>query len=242
MQIDHRSYELLKEIKEVRVDGYGQVMTLKEEVPSQFPEIQSIRDFGGCYLVHGRYLLRASEVLKCNFLSMVDVSITKEFANAAELARKTGVEVEVLRGDFRNPDLYKDFTSTDASFLYEVLLHQDNYMEVIRQVTICTKKYIFIAQPCLKENYFNFPGGSVLLQFYESSLKEMLKMNSFWPEDEPEFDRFDPRVWMWGHTISHLLFALHGYGWRLKTGLKIPNVAGTHFDYAILAFSSPEAT
>jgi hypothetical protein len=41
------------------VVGYGSVMQLKQDLVSNLSGVSSLRDFGGCFLVEGRYLLDA---------------------------------------------------------------------------------------------------------------------------------------------------------------------------------------
>src|SRR4051794_21540301 len=83
------------DLPRIDVAGYGEVMTLKEALPASLAGITSLRDFGGCYLVHGRYLLHATRERKLAFASMVDVNPLPEFAAAADrlCAERPGTQV-----------------------------------------------------------------------------------------------------------------------------------------------------
>jgi len=222
----------------ISTNGYGEVMALKEAMAATLPPISSLRDFGGCYLVHGRYLLNPTRLLKLKFASMIDVNPLPEFAVAVEQARMDTpyTEFETVRGDFRDPALFAGLRPTDASLLYEVLLHQENYVEVLRNVCAVTGRFICIAQPCLREAFFSLPAGAVLLQFYDEALKDLLRAQSFWPK-EPRVERFMPAHWMWGQTVSHLVAVMQGFGWDLKSGSVVDNVCGPSWEYPLMVFA-----
>jgi hypothetical protein len=220
------------------VAGYGDVMRLKEELPASLPEITSLRDFGGCYLVHGRYLLHATRRRQLRRASMVDVNPLQEFLAAAAALQdeQPGTVVETVRGDFREPRLFDGLEPTDASLLYEVLLHQDNYVEVMKNVCRVTTSFVCIAQPCLREALVGLPGAAVLLQFLDEELKARLRTDSFWPV-EPRSEVFTTAHWMWGQTTSHLVDVMRGLGWRLVEGEVIDNVCGPCWEYPLLVFT-----
>lgn len=222
----------------IAVAGYGDVMKLKEALPAALPDIASLRDFGGCYLVHGRYLLHAVRARGLGFASMVDVNPLPEFFAAADRLRaeQPGTRIETLRADFRDPVTFSNLVSTDASLLYEVLLHQENYVEVMRNVCACTTRFVCVAQPCLRETLFPLPASVTLLQFHDDRLKELLRTQSFWPA-EPRTERFTTAHWMWGQTTSHLVDVMYGLGWTLAEGTVVDNVCGPCWEYPILAFA-----
>ena len=220
------------------VAGYGEVMTRKEALPASLDGITSLRDFGGCYLVHGRYLLHATRTRRLTFGSMVDVNPLPEFiAAAAELqVMNPDTKIETIRGDFREPSLFEGLKTTDASILYEVLLHQENYTEVMRNVCAKTARYVCIAQPCIREELFPLPSSAALLQFSDEALKDLLRTDSFWPK-EPRVDRFTTAYWMWGQTTSHLIDVMNGFGWSLAQGHVVDNVCGPCWEYPLLVFA-----
>ena len=158
---------------------------------------------------------------------MIDVNPLPEFVAAADAVRVSQPEtiIEIVRGDFRDPATYASLRATDASLLYEVLLHQENYVDVMRNVCACTERFIGVAQPCLREDLFALPGSASLLQFHDEPLKDLLRTGSFWPK-EPRTERFTTAHWMWGQTVSHLVDVMQGLGWRMLDGVVADNVCG----------------
>jgi hypothetical protein len=225
------------DLPRVGVDGYGLVMERKQRIPTELPGITSLRDFGGCYLVHGRYLLGPTRDRGLGFASMIDGNITDEFRAAVDALRPVcpGTTFEIVEGDFRDPDLYQRLPATDAALLYEVLLHQENYVEVVHRVCQVTDRYVCVAQPNLREELFTLPASAALLQFYDEPLKDLLREGTFWPA-EPPVDRFTTSHWMWGLTTSHLVEVFRGFGWRLAAGEIVENVCGRWWEYPLLVF------
>jgi hypothetical protein len=223
-------------MQKISVLGYGEVMEQKEDL-ARVPGLTSIRDFGGVYLVHGKYLLTGGDQPTTTSISMVDVTWREEYSAAVDewLLQHPGVQHEFVHGDFRDPDLYKRLSSVDVSLLYEVLLHQENYVEVIRQVTKLSRQAVCVAQPVLRERLFSLPSSVTLIQFLDEEVKNELRHESFWPQ-EPRVDRFDPRYWMWGHTASHLCDVFAGFGWRAENPVVATNACGDYWDYLLTRF------
>lgn len=220
---------------------YKEVMRLKEDMVTRVATVAtSWRDYGGCYIVNGRYLTAAvnaglNSPTKTTFASMVDISPTEGFHEAMK-AWPDYVERELVVGDFRDRSTYEHMRQpVDASILYEVLLHQENYVEVIRHVIARTKRYVLISQPCLLESEFKLPAAAVLLQFYDEKTKDMLREGSFWPK-EPPTQEYNPGFWMWGHTTSHLIAVMHGFGWKLLDGRIVQGCCGKHWECPVLCF------
>jgi hypothetical protein len=216
---------------------FGDVMQRKVALVAACEGAESLRDFGGLYLVHGKYLLEPAVALKAKYASMIDRMPRDEF-NAAIAAAKAAVpelDVEFTQADFREPAMYSKLRPVDVSILFEVLLHQENYMEVLRNVTKTTNKYICIAQPCLKEDEFPLPGAAVLLEFWDEALKTEFRTGGFWPV-EPRTETFDTRFWMWGQTASHFVHALGGFGWVVEYAEIAPEVCGKHWGFSMLRF------
>jgi hypothetical protein len=199
---------------------------------------KSLRDFGGLYLVHGRYLLEPAIALDAEFASMIDITPRPEFEDQVQLAKQKNpkLTVEFIRADFRELNLYQQLKPVDASILFEVLLHQENYIGILDQVSRITKNYICIAQPCLPDAAFELPGCATLLQFWPEELKDEYRQGVMWPK-EPRADAFTTRYWMWGHTASHLVSCLHGLGWRLEYGEEVPEIYGPKWDFLLMRFA-----
>jgi hypothetical protein len=224
------------QIRRVTTTELGVLMQMKVALVAGCAGTRSLRDFGGLYLVHGKYLLEPAVALGAEFASMIDLTPRTEFAAAIEKARSTlpGLEVEFVNHDFRDPELYKSLRAVDTSILFEVLLHQENYISVLQSVASKTERYICIAQPCLKEAMLGLPGSASLLQFWPESLKNNYRA-TYWPA-EPRTERFDTASWMWGHTVSHLIAVMHGIGWIVDDGEIIETVYGQYWDYPLLRF------
>lgn len=223
------------------VSGLDDVFQAKEDIVSGLLGVTSLRDFGGCWIVEGRYLLEPARALDATFVSMVEHGDTTVYEQrAAEAATQLqDAEFETVNGDFRNPDLFTSLCSVEASILYEVLLHQENYVEVIRNVTNTTSRYVCVAQPCLRESFFALPSSSTLLQFWDEALKDELREGSFWTEEQP-MTKFHSSAWMWGHSTSHLIDVFAGFEWVLEHGEVIDGACGLHWEYPLLVFRAPE--
>ena len=203
--------------------SYEEIIAEKVQLIAEIGSASSIRDFGGLYIVHGKYLLEGAEHLGASYAQMVDATPRDEFSTAAQefLDRNPGAEVDFAHGDFRETSLYEKLRPVDVSLLYEVLLHQENTVEVLRNVTNQTERVICIAQPCLAEEIFPLPNATVNLQFYPPELKDELREGSHWPGGEWA-ERFDTSKWMWGQTTSFLISCLWGLGWQLDS-IKVDN-------------------
>lgn len=246
--LEDSAIQLFKKIPMVKRDGIDlkrvvkntteEIRESKADLINNIGQAESIRDFGGVFLVHGKYLLEPALKLGCRYACMVDYNSPDALVSKVEEALEKNPELkyEFVGGDFRDSDLYKKIHPTDVSILYDVLLHQENYVEIIKQVALKTKKFICFAQPCLKESFFALPSGAVCLQFYDPTVKAFLKEGStIWP-DEPAVDKFMTRYWMWGHTISHIISVLYGLGWNLDYGEVIDNRGGIYWEYPLLRF------
>jgi hypothetical protein len=218
---------------------YEQIMQRKIELIAGIGKATSIRDFGGVWGVNGLYLIEGARALGCQRAEMVDFSATPELEDRLDALRKElSLEVRMTLGDFREAELIEKLQSVDVSILYEVLLHQDNAVEVVKNVASKTTRCLCVAQPVLKESFFSLPNGAVNLQFYPEELKDELRFPGWW-EAEPRTDRFDTRYWMWGQTPSYLKSVLQGYGWQ--PAYEALYEASEHWDYVLMRFvpSSP---
>jgi hypothetical protein len=176
---------------------------------------KSIRDFGGLWGVHGKYLLQPAITLEATFASEVDVTPTKEFDEACEATRSQApdLDIEFVNADFRDPKLYNGLRPCDLSILFDVLLHQDNYVSVMQNVANVTTQKICVAQPCLSDTTFPLPASATLLQFWPEELRDEYREGSVWPK-EPRTEIFATQYWMWGQTPSHIIDIMRGLGWR----------------------------
>lgn len=203
------SYDLLPAI------SIAEIRERKIALVAGYGQADSIRDYGGLWGVFGLYLLQGAKALGCKSAEMIDVTPRAEFAAAiSELQAQMAIEVTMTQADFRNPDIYKALDAKSVSLLFEVVLHQDNAEEVIKNVLAKTTSCVCFAQPVLKEEVFQLPNGCVNLQFFPEDLKDALRIPDWWPK-EPPVERFTTRYWMWGQTASYIQSIFHGHGWRL---------------------------
>jgi hypothetical protein len=219
-------------------DGFPTVFNRKVDLVAGSEGARSLRDFGGLYLVHGRYLLEPAVRLGATYAAEVDVTYREAFepAIAAAKAQSPGLEVEFVPGDFRDPAIYEGLRPVDVSILFEVLLHQENYVDVIRNVLRTTTSRVCVAQPCLRDDVLPLPAGAVLVQFLDEQTKAELKRDAAWPSDEPVATTFRTDLWMWGQTTSHLIAVFQGFGWELEFGETFDGVCGPYWDYPLLRF------
>ncbi len=224
-------------LKSLALSGVHDLCQEKVNLVAGCVGTKSLRDFGGLWAVYGRYLLEPAVSLKAEFASMVDVTPRAEFDEAVRLAKQQNsrLEVEFINDDFRDPGLYAGLRPVDTSILFDVLLHQENYVNVLREISQKTKRFICVAQPCLKESEFFLPSSAALLQFWPEALKDKYREASLWPK-EPKVARFTTGYWMWGHSVSHLMDCLYGLGWTLQSGGEIAGIVGPRWDYALLRF------
>jgi len=209
------------------------VKQLKLGLIAGIGKADSIRDYGGIWGVHGLFLLEGARSLGCRYAEMIDWLPSEEFWESAHALRaQMQIQVEKREADFREPDLFKSLVPVDVSLLYDVMLHQDNPEEVMKNVLAATSRCVCLAQPVLKEEMFVLPNGTVNLQFYPSELHDLLR-NPMWPVASTG-TRFDTSQWMWGQTVSYFQSVFYGYGWEIEhlEGCHL----SPHWNYAFMRF------
>ncbi|MBI3298068.1 MAG: hypothetical protein HYZ75_07890 [Elusimicrobia bacterium] len=220
----------------LKLRGFAQLAAQKLLLPLEVGQVDSVRDYGGGYRVAGRYLLETAAALKAGYAQLIDGTPSPAFdVKARAFARKHGARVSYLRADFRDKELYARLPAADVSLLYEVLLHQDNAVEVLRNVTRRTRRAVCVAQPCLKDELFPLPAAAVNLQFYPAALKAKLRKGVFWPRERTP-ERFDTARWMWGQTTSWLLSVFWGLGWEPERVAIDRRSFGKYWEYSFLRF------
>jgi hypothetical protein len=223
-------------VRNVFLSGYGEVQEMKDRL-AQLRGMRSIRDFGGVYLVEGRYSHNAARHEKVASLSLIDVNLTDSYRKKVqEFQRQYPSKViELIEGDFRKASTFTDLKPVDVPLLFEVLLHQENYVSVVESVTGLTQRAVCVAQPVLREKLFPLPSSSTLLQFWPQQLKGEMRSGSFWPK-ESSASRFTTSSWMWGHTASPLVDVFRGFGWEPVTPTLVRNVCGVYWDFFLATF------
>jgi hypothetical protein len=230
-------------LSRVAIADFEQVRSRHVDLVASAGDVTSIRDFGGLWLVHGAYLLESAVRTGSTFVSMIDATIQPEFKQRIDEARESSpeLEVELINTDFRRPELYDIVRPVDVSLLYNVLLHQENHVEIISDVCRTTTKFVCVAQPCLREEYFSLPASAAIIQFWPDDLKAKYQEGAFWPP-EPRLGAFNPGLWIWAHSTSHLISAFYGCGWRLDFGEVIEDAVGPHWEYPMLRFRPATGT
>lgn len=215
--------------------GLDVIKKEKIKLSTDIGSAESIRDFGGLWGVFGLYLIEGAKGLNCRFAQMVDVTPLSEFDENIKAAQKiVPTEYKMFPADFRESFIFGYLENVDVSLLYEVILHQDNHVEVIKNVIGKTNKAVCFAQPVMKEDLFSLPGGCTLLQFFPEELKDLIRYPIWW-EKEPLVESFDTRFWMWGQTASYIINIFKGYGWKLT--FQNMYEMSEHWDYALMRFS-----
>ena len=195
--------------------NHEDIRRLKIELIAGIAKADSIRDFGGLWGVDGLYMIEGAKALNCKYAEMIDVTPREGFwPRVRELEAGMRIEVKFLCEDFRDPALFKSLVPVDVSILYDVMLHQDNPEEVIKNALSKTKQYVCLAQPVLKEEMFTLPNGCVNLQFYPEELKDLLRAPGWWPKETIVDQR--PAYWTWGQTVSYFKSVFYGYGWDME--------------------------
>jgi len=213
---------------------YDQIKQRKIELVAGIGRASSLRDFGGLGGGDGLYLLEGVKALGCTYAEMIDATPREQFdLKVAELRKQMPVDIRMTRADFRDPQLYRGLQPVEVSLLFEVLLHQDNTVEVIKNVARTTTGCVCVAQPVIKEDLFALPNAAVNLQFYSEELKDLLRYAGWWHK-EPAAERFETRYWMWGQTVSYLKSIFYGYGWA--AAFEDRYQASEHWEYALLRF------
>lgn len=216
----------------------GSVQENKAALIREIGAAQSVRDYGGLWGVNGQYLEEAVRILRCQRAWMIDSLATKEWQQKEQELRETFPHCQIVTtvADFREHAIFLDMEPSEVSLLFDVLLHEDTAVEVIKDVCAKTLKYVCVAQPVLNETLFRLPNACVNLQFLPAKLKEELRCGyNGWPR-EPEVDYFEPAVWIWGHTPSYLRSVFYGYGWTAVSSTIVP--ISEYLAYAFIRFAS----
>lgn len=194
-----------------------QIIDNKLKLTASIGKANSLRDFGGMWKVNGLYLLDGVEKLGCKWGEMVDKHWPVEFD---EDAKTRGIEKKILKRnyDFRTLALLpEDIEKADVSLLYDVVLHQDNFQEVLKQVCRLTNKYVVIAQPFFNGN--SLPYSATLLQFLPLEIREKIhcEMWSNWMiENYGDTTKLSVDNWMWGQSLQLIIKLMGGYGWKVS--------------------------
>lgn len=197
---------------------FDKIIKSKKELTASINKVgkvESIRDFGGMWKVNGTYLLEGAKDLKVKRASMVDKLITDHYKKQVEeYTEQYGIKFKYDDVDFRDLADAK-LGPMDVSLFNDVLLHQDNFTEVIRQTCNITNRYIVVAQPFYEG--FDIPSSCSMIQFMDEKWKK--KLYNFMWIDQRELDKFSVDIWMWAQSTQLMIDIFKGYGWKVREDL-----------------------
>lgn len=207
------------------------IIQKKKELAGSIGSAESVRDFGGMWKVNGVFLTDAVLRLGAKMGSMVDKLKTPEYDNEVSRLSQPNREFQYVNADFRELATQK-LEKTDVSLLNDVLLHQDNFTEVVKQVCNLTNKYIVVAQPFY--NAFAIPSSCAMIQFASPEWKKKL-WNEMWV-DQRELDKYSVDIWMWAQSTQLMIDLFKGYGWKPKQDRGFTFPISNGWDYAGIIF------
>lgn len=195
---------------------------------SSIGQAKSIRDFGGMWKVDGLYLVEGAKDLKCEEAEMIDKLKTEKYEESIKGSVTTFLYHDIDFRELATSDLYP----MEVSLLNDVVLHQDNFTEVLKQVSRLTTKYIVIQQPCYEG--FNIPSSCSLLQFMPMEWRKKL-YNIMWV-DQSDQEKFNVDIWMWAQSRQLLIDILKGYGWTVEEDKQYTFLISDNWFYTGLVF------
>ena len=221
-----------------------ELLKKKRDLTASIGKAESIRDYGGMWKVNGEYLLDGARRLGCSFASMVDKLKTPEYDAEVKKMEEKGVKFEYINRDFREIGQWYNeaeldeendtdpFENTEVSLLNDVLLHQDNFTEVVKMVCQLTDKYIVVVQPFYEG--FDIPSSCAMIQFMSPEWKKKLWV-SMWV-DQRELDEFSVDIWMWAQSAQLMIDLFNGYGWKPKQDRGFTSPIGNDWYYTGIIF------
>ena len=110
-----------------KVLNYQDLQEFKLRLVKDVNEADSIRDYGGLWMVEGMYLLEPAVSLKCSYASMIDVTprppLEEKTVEAQE--RHPGLKVDFQEADFRNTEIFEELVDV-------AITHEADYVVVMR--------------------------------------------------------------------------------------------------------------
>jgi hypothetical protein len=164
-------------------------------------ELETIVDLGGMWMVEGGYLAYAAGNHEARG---IEVDFNAEMPG-----------FETYRGDFtgwlENRSNLDGWARFDCALLFDVLLHQECPMRVLKNVTERTRKAILISQPCLTDHRpisVNLQFGLGIELRYELSRHDVHRREHGCPK------RWTTAAWGWGQSQAWITAAMAGFGWE----------------------------
>lgn len=173
-------------------------------------KIQSFADLGGVWGVDGFYsfyILSKRKILKAY---MIDDHFTKKVVKQA----MNYSQLQLKEGDFRLRETFQEIDKVDLILLFDVLLHQVNWREV---VSFCTEKANSLA---VYNPQFFGERSLRLLDLGEEEYFNLVPHSKNGPYYEDLFTPLEQRdtaaVWQWGISDKDLISTLNQFDFRLS--------------------------
>lgn len=202
---------------------YGKLLPEKLaliDTARRLTHFESVVDLGGVWGVEGGYLFHALSTKPLTRAVMVDTHPTETFlAKAANYP-----QLEVLTGNFGDPDIARRVGHADAVILFDVLLHQvrPDWDDVIRTYAELSNTLIIYNQ--------QWTGAGVTQRLLDMGEAEYFRNVPHRQNQDPYrnlFDRLDEKhpdhdrtwrdvhhIWQWGITDDDLIATAEGCGMR----------------------------
>lgn len=191
------------------------------DTASRLTNFDSIADLGGVWGVEGGYLFHALDTISMKRAVMVDTHPTDKFLARA----KDHPELQVLQGNFGDPEIARQVGHVGAAILFDVLLHQvnPNWDEIIRT-------YANVADTLIIYNQQWTGTGSTerLLDLGEEAYFRNVPHRKTQDPYKNLFARLDQKhpdhdrtwrdvhhIWQWGIIDQDLIDVAEGCGMRL---------------------------
>ena len=199
----------------------------------RFP-IRTVADLGGVWMVDGGYSFYALEQGGVEKAFLVDT----DFTPAVHARRERQPGMEIIQGNFGDPDTAAAVGEVDAIFLFDVLLHQvaPDWDEVLALYAPRTRLFLiynqqFTALPHTvrlldlgREEYFRHvphsPDEGPYLSLFE-------KLNEIHPQHQRPY-RDIHNVWQWGIVDADLTAKMRELGFEQVYFKDLGRFADTH--------------
>ncbi len=172
--------------------------------------IRSFADLGGVWGVHGAYTFYGLKSGRIDKAYLADT----DFTAIVKLRRLLYPQLQLVRGNFGNPDVARSIGAVDTIFLFDVLLHQvaPDWDEIIRMYAKKTNSFIIYNQQYIgsktvrllelgEDEYFRNVPHSRNLGEYNTLFTKLDQIHPL--HQRPYRDIFN--IWQWGITDDDLV-------------------------------------
>lgn len=195
-----------------------------EIIDYTFPRraIRTFVDLGGAWAVDGGYTFYALQNHEIESATLVDTHPTRNLLTQAA----TEPRLRIIQGNFGSPTTFFQVPTTDAIFLFDVLLHQvaPDWNEVIEMYAPKTRCFLVYNPQWVG------PGSTVrLLDLGEQGYFENIPCGPSDPPYDALFEKLDTAnpdhdrpwrdthpIWQWGITNADLQAKMESLGFRMQ--------------------------